>query len=103
MQDLRILDNAEVLADLEPKNLQTFLGNLSNQEIADVLEHMEVDDAVEVSGLIDAIEWLRFSRACRTTLLPTYCAGSIGRTPAIFLSAWKIVRRSATTSTGSTV
>lgn len=42
-----------MLADLEPANRQTLLGNLSNDEIADVLEHMEVDEAVEVSGLID--------------------------------------------------
>jgi magnesium transporter len=53
LQDLRVPDKAEVLADLEPANRQTLLGNLSNEEIADVLEHMEVDEAVEVSGLID--------------------------------------------------
>ena len=53
LQELRIPDKAEVLADLEPANRQTLLGNLSNDEIADVLEHMEVDEAVEVSGLID--------------------------------------------------
>ena len=53
LQELRIPDKAEVLADLEPENRRTLLGNLSNDEIADVLEHMEVDAAVEVSGLID--------------------------------------------------
>jgi magnesium transporter len=53
LHELRIPDKAEVLADLEPANRQTLLGNLSNDEIADVLEHMEVDEAVEVSGLID--------------------------------------------------
>jgi magnesium transporter len=53
LQELRVPDKAEVLADLHPKNRQTLLGNLSDGEIADVLEHMEVDEAVEVSGLID--------------------------------------------------
>jgi magnesium transporter len=53
LQELRVPDKAEVLADLEPENRQTLLGNLSNDEIADVLEHMDVDEAVEVSGLID--------------------------------------------------
>jgi magnesium transporter len=53
LQELRVLDKAEVLADLEPKNRRALLGNLSNDEIADVLEHMDVDEAVEVSGLID--------------------------------------------------
>jgi magnesium transporter len=53
LQELRVPDKAEVLADLEPEKRQTLLGNLSNEEIADVLEHMEVDEAVEVSGLVD--------------------------------------------------
>jgi magnesium transporter len=53
LQELRVPDKAEVLADLEPDNRKTLLGNLSNTEIADVLEHMEVDEAVEVSGLVD--------------------------------------------------
>ena len=53
LQELRVPDKAEVLADLEPDNRKTLLGNLSNDEIADVLEHMEVDEAVEVSGLVD--------------------------------------------------
>ena len=53
LQELRVPDKAEVLADLEPENRQTLLGNLSNDEIAYVLEHMEVDEAVAVSGLID--------------------------------------------------
>ncbi|MCH8114836.1 MAG: magnesium transporter [Chloroflexi bacterium] len=53
LQELRVPDKAEVLADLEPENRRTLLGNLSNDEIADVLEHMDVDEAVEVSGLID--------------------------------------------------
>jgi magnesium transporter len=53
LQELRVPDKSEVLADLEPENRQTLLGNLSNDEIADVLEHMEVDEAVAVSGLID--------------------------------------------------
>ena len=53
LQELRVPDKAEVLADLEPANRRTLLGNLSNDEIADVLEHMEVDEAVEVSGLVD--------------------------------------------------
>ena len=53
LQELRIPDKAEVLADLHPENRRTLLGNLSDDEIADVLEHMDVDEAVEVSGLID--------------------------------------------------
>ena len=53
LQELRDPDKAEVLADLEPENRRTLLGNLSNDEIADVLEHMDVNEAVEVSGLID--------------------------------------------------
>ena len=53
LQELRVPDKAEVLADLEPENRRTLLGNLSNDEIADVLEHMDVEEAVEVSGLID--------------------------------------------------
>lgn len=53
LQELRVPDKAEVLADLEPHNRQTLLGNLSDEEIADVLEHMDVDEAVEVSGLVD--------------------------------------------------
>ncbi|MCZ6539911.1 MAG: magnesium transporter [Chloroflexi bacterium] len=53
LQELRVPDKAEVLADLEPENRRTLLGNLSNDEIADVLEHMDVGEAVEVSGLID--------------------------------------------------
>ena len=53
LQELRVPDKADVLADLEPENRQALLGNLSVDEIADVLEHMEVDEAVEVSGLID--------------------------------------------------
>jgi magnesium transporter len=53
LQDLRIPDKAEVLVELESHYRQTLLGNLTNEEIADVLEHMEVDEAVEVSGLID--------------------------------------------------
>lgn len=36
LQELRVPDKAEVLADLEPENRQTLLGNLSNDEIADV-------------------------------------------------------------------
>ncbi len=52
LQELRVPDKAEVLADLEPENRRTLLGNLSNDEIAGVLEHMDVDEAVEVSGLI---------------------------------------------------
>ncbi|MCH7969960.1 MAG: magnesium transporter [Chloroflexi bacterium] len=53
LQELRDPDKAEVLADLGPENRRTLLGNLSNDEIADVLEHMDVNEAVEVSGLID--------------------------------------------------
>lgn len=53
LQELRVPDKAEVLADLEPENRRALLGNLTNDEIADVLEHMEVDEAVEVSGLVD--------------------------------------------------
>ncbi|NQW20094.1 MAG: magnesium transporter [Chloroflexi bacterium] len=53
LQELRVPDKAEVLADLEPENRRALLGSLSNEEIADVLEHMDVDEAVEVSGLID--------------------------------------------------
>jgi magnesium transporter len=53
LQELRVPDKADVLADLHPASRQTLLGNLSNEEIADVLEHMEVDEAVEVSGLVD--------------------------------------------------
>ncbi|MBN4074239.1 magnesium transporter [bacterium AH-315-D21] len=52
LQELRVPDKAEVLADLEPENRRTLLGNLSINEIADVLEHMDVGDAVEISGLI---------------------------------------------------
>jgi magnesium transporter len=53
LQELRIPDKAEVLADLEPENRRILLGNLSTEEIADVLEHMEVDQAVAVTGLVD--------------------------------------------------
>ena len=53
LQELRDPDKAEVLADLGPENRRTLLGNLSNDEIADVLEHMDVNEAVKVSGLID--------------------------------------------------
>ncbi len=53
LQELRVPDKAEVLADLEPENRRALLGNLSDDEIADVLEHMDVEEAVEVSGLID--------------------------------------------------
>lgn len=53
LQDLRVPDKAEVLADLDPENRQRLLGNLTVEEIADVLEHMDVEKAVEVSGLVD--------------------------------------------------
>ena len=53
LQELRVPDKAEVLAELEPENRRALLGNLTNEEIADVLEHMDVDEAVEVTGLVD--------------------------------------------------
>ncbi len=53
LQDLRVPDKADVLAELDPENRQRLLGNLTNEEIADILEHMDVDEAVEVSGLVD--------------------------------------------------
>lgn len=53
LQELRVPDKAEVLGEITPASEQVLLGNLSNDEIADVLEHMDVDEAIEVSGLID--------------------------------------------------
>ncbi|MDA0597533.1 MAG: hypothetical protein O2921_11335 [Chloroflexi bacterium] len=43
LQLLRDPDKAEVLADLQPENRRALLGSLSVEEIADVLEHMDVD------------------------------------------------------------
>lgn len=59
LQLLRDPDKAEVLADLQPENRRALLGSLSVEEIADVLEHMDVDEAVEVSGLVDVTRMAR--------------------------------------------
>jgi len=53
LQELRVPDKAEVLGEITATSEQVLLGNLTNEEIADVLEHMDVTQAIEVSGLID--------------------------------------------------
>ncbi len=53
LQELRPPDRAEVLADLQSEERRLLLASLSEDAIAEALEHMEVAAAVELSGLLD--------------------------------------------------
>ncbi|MBM3956903.1 MAG: hypothetical protein FJ313_02480, partial [Gemmatimonadetes bacterium] len=53
LSELRPADQAEVLAELAESDRRALLGSLSTEALADILEHMDVDDAVGLSGLID--------------------------------------------------
>ncbi|MEX0761389.1 MAG: magnesium transporter [Dehalococcoidia bacterium] len=53
LQELRPPDRAEVLADLQSEQRRLLLNSLSEDAIAEALEHMEVAPAVELSRLLD--------------------------------------------------
>ncbi len=53
LEDLRAPDQADVVVELSEPGQQALLGALPAESIAEIIEHLEVDDAAEISGLID--------------------------------------------------
>ena len=53
LAELRAPDRADVLRELEASHRQELLGSLSPEAVAEVVEYLDVGDAVELSGLID--------------------------------------------------
>jgi len=53
LSELRPSDQAEVITELDETDRRALLGSLSADVLADIVEHMDVDDAVGLSGLID--------------------------------------------------
>jgi len=53
LSELRPPDQAEVITELDESDRRALLGSLSTDVLADIIEHMDVDDAVGLSGLID--------------------------------------------------
>jgi len=53
LSELRPPDQAEVITELDEIDRRALLGSLPTNALADIIEHMDVDDAVGLSGLID--------------------------------------------------
>ncbi len=53
LSELRLPDQVEVITELGETDRRALLGSLSADVLADIVEHMDVDDAVGLSGLID--------------------------------------------------
>jgi len=52
LSELRLPDQADVIATLGTSNRQKVLGELSESEIANIVEHLDVEDAADALGLI---------------------------------------------------
>ncbi|MBT4074101.1 MAG: magnesium transporter [Chloroflexi bacterium] len=53
LEELRAPDQAELVSELSEPGQQALLGALPAEAIADIIEHLEVDEAADISGLID--------------------------------------------------
>lgn len=53
LEELRAPDQADVDAELSEPVQQALLGALLAETIAEIIEHLDVEDAAEISGLID--------------------------------------------------
>ena len=53
LEELRAPDRAELVSELSEPGQQALLGALPAEAIADIIEHLEVDEAADISGLID--------------------------------------------------